>query len=157
MAKPSVFYSFHFDNDVFRVQLIRNMHVLAGKEPVEPNAWEQIRKSDQSIQRWIDTNMAEADAVVVLIGKDTYSRPWVKYEIQQAWRTGKPLLGVHIHNLDSMGKGGCAKGRNPFDHFTYQRNGKPVDAPPAYDPHWLDAYNDIAKNLPGWVSKAMRQ
>jgi hypothetical protein len=30
MAKRKVFYSFHFDNDVFRVQQIRNMGILEG-------------------------------------------------------------------------------------------------------------------------------
>jgi len=29
MAREPTFYSFHFDNDVFRVQQIRNMGVIA--------------------------------------------------------------------------------------------------------------------------------
>lgn len=35
--KRQVFYSFHFDNDVMRVQQIRNMGVIEGEEPVRPN------------------------------------------------------------------------------------------------------------------------
>ena len=34
MAKEPCSNSFHFDNDVFRVQQIRNMGVIEGNEPV---------------------------------------------------------------------------------------------------------------------------
>lgn len=44
--KRKVFYSFHFDNDVMRVQQIRNMGVLEGDEPVSPNTWEQIKRTE---------------------------------------------------------------------------------------------------------------
>ena len=40
MTKRKVFYSFHYDNDVFRVQQIRNMGLIDGNEPVSPNNWE---------------------------------------------------------------------------------------------------------------------
>ena len=58
MAKRQVFYSFHFDNDVMRVQQIRNIGVIEGNEPVSPNKWEEIkRKGDNAIEKWIDENM----------------------------------------------------------------------------------------------------
>ena len=37
-----------------------------------------------------------ASRVVVLIGKDTHLRPWVDWEIQQANRQGKRIVGVYI-------------------------------------------------------------
>jgi hypothetical protein len=43
MAKRQVFYSFHFDNDVFRVQMVRQMGVIEGNEPVSKNTWETVR------------------------------------------------------------------------------------------------------------------
>ena len=39
MAKVPVFYSFHFDNDVMRVQQIRNIGMIDGNEPVSKNDW----------------------------------------------------------------------------------------------------------------------
>ena len=54
MTKRKVFYSFHYDNDVFRVQQIRNMGIIDGNEPVTPNNWEEIkRQGDISIRNWI--------------------------------------------------------------------------------------------------------
>ena len=41
--------------------------------------------------------------MVVLIGAQTASRSWVQYEIQRAWELRKPLLGIRIHGLSSMG------------------------------------------------------
>jgi hypothetical protein len=37
--RPQVFYSFHFDNDVFRVQQIWNIGAIEGNEPVSKNDW----------------------------------------------------------------------------------------------------------------------
>lgn len=70
MAREPVFYSFHYGNDVFRVQQIRNMGVIEGDEPVSPNDWEQIkRRGEASIQNWIDNSLKYKRCVVVLIGK----------------------------------------------------------------------------------------
>ena len=43
-TKRQVFYSFHFDNDVFRVQQIRNIGAIEGNTPVSPNEWETVKK-----------------------------------------------------------------------------------------------------------------
>ena len=98
--KRQVFYSFHYGNDVMRVQQIRNMGVIEGNTPVSPNEWEQVKRSgDKAIEKWIDDNMKYRSCVIVLIGSETASRPWVQYEIKKAWSDGKGLLGIYIHNL----------------------------------------------------------
>src|SRR5262245_38199257 len=110
MAKQPVFYSFHFDNDVFRVQLVRNMGVIDGNEPVAANDWEQLkRKGDAAIESWIDENMKYRRCVVVLIGSETANRPWVLHEIVKAWNEGRGLFGVYIHNLRCPKAGICSK------------------------------------------------
>jgi hypothetical protein len=45
MVKRQVFYSFHFGNDVMRVQQIRNIDVLEGNTPSTANEWESIKKN----------------------------------------------------------------------------------------------------------------
>lgn len=55
MLKPQIFYSFHYDKDVFSVQQIRNIGVLEDNKPVSPNEWETIKRHGHgSIQKWID-------------------------------------------------------------------------------------------------------
>ncbi|BBQ52851.1 hypothetical protein WP2S18C03_19320 [Aeromonas veronii] len=55
--KRKVFYSFHFDNDVMRVQQIRNMGQLEGDEPVSANTWEEIKRTEQGVKNWINKNI----------------------------------------------------------------------------------------------------
>ena len=58
MAKRQIFYSFHYDNDVFRVQQIRNIGTLENNEPVSPNDWETVKRGGEtSIKKWIDENL----------------------------------------------------------------------------------------------------
>jgi hypothetical protein len=157
MAKRKVFYSFHFDNDVMRVQQIRNMGVIEGNEPASVNTWEEVkRKGNASIEKWIDENMAGKSCVIVLIGTETYIRPWVKYEIEKAWKAGKGLFGIYIHNLKCPNKGTCSKGKNPFDSYTF-KSGDKIIIPKVYDPNSTDAYNDISMNISNWIELAISQ
>jgi hypothetical protein len=157
MTKRKIFYSFHFDNDVMRVQQVRNMGVIEGNEAVSPNTWEEVkRKGSTSIEKWIDENMKGRSCVVVLIGKETHKRPWVKYEIQKAWKEGKGLFGIHVHNLNCPNTGSCSKGINPFDQFEFTQGGK-VLVPKVYDPAANNAYNEVKANLSKWVETAIVQ
>lgn len=152
-----IFYSFHFDNDVMRVQQVRNMGVVEGNTPVSPNNWEEVkRKGNAAIEKWIDDNMFGKSCVIVLIGVDTHKRPWVNYEIKKAWKDGKGLFGIFIHNLTCPNNGKSSKGKNPFDAINFTLGGKAV-VPKVYDPKSSDAYNDIATNLSNWVEAAIKQ
>ncbi len=165
MAKRQVFYSFHFDNDVMRVQLIRNMGIVEGDEPVSPNEWEQLKKKDGGVQKWIDDNIAYRSCVVVLIGEDTANRPWVQYEISKGWNDGKGVLGIYIHNLKCANKvrqgysGTCSQGPNPFDKVSFNSgplNGQKLSSVvKCYNPSASDAYADIRSNIDSWVEAAI--
>jgi len=153
--KQKVFYSFHFDNDVFRVQNIRNMGVIEGNPTVEPNTWETIKRSgDNAIKQWINTNIQKQECVIVLIGSETSNRKYVKYEIERAYNTKKPIFGIFIHNLICANtRTVCSKGNNPFSQFSI--NNKPLsDIIRCYDPPSDNAYNFIKFNLVNWVNRA---
>lgn len=155
--KRQIFYSFHFKNDVMRVQQIRNIGTLEDNEPVSPNDWEEIkRKGDASIKKWIDENMKYRSCVVVLIGSETANRPWVKYEIEKAWNDKKGLFGIYIHNLNCPRNGKSAKGVNPFESV-FDNGTKLSSVIKCYDPNSYDAYNDIRNNLEKWVETAIAQ
>lgn len=155
MAK-SVFYSFHYERDVHRVQLVRNINALEGQPLLNAQGWEQVRRQgEQAIRNWIHREMAYKKAVIVLIGQQTASRPWVIYEIEKAWADGKPLLGVLIHGLSSMGAVD-RPGPDPFVKATG------VYGVPVFDPtvkSWdgkVDSkatFNTLADNLESWSSQ----
>lgn len=161
-VKRKVFYSFHFDNDVMRVQQIRNMGVIEGNEPVTPNEWETAKKTLGGIEKWIDDNMKGKSCVVVLIGSETANRKWVRYEIVKAWNDGKGLLGIYIHNLVDPRtckilpyKGKCQQGQNPFDSIRLNNGTLLSEYVKCYNPLSTDAYNDIQNNLDSWVEEAI--
>ena len=165
MANPKrqVFYSFHFDNDVMRVQQIRNMGVIEGNTPVSVGEWEETRKKPGGIEKWIDDNMRYRSCVVVLVGAETAKRPWVKYEIRKAWEDGKGLVGVYIHNLRDPRTskipplfGKCSQGQNPFDQFNFKNGRKLSSVVKCYNPNSTDAYNDIKNNIEDWIEEAIR-
>ncbi|OGL45205.1 MAG: molecular chaperone Tir [Candidatus Schekmanbacteria bacterium RBG_13_48_7] len=162
--RPQVFYSFHFDNDVFRVQQIRNIGVIEGNEPVSKNDWETLRNTPSGIERWIDENMKYKTCVVVLIGSETVQRPWVRYEIAKGWDDGKGILGIYIHNLRDPQTaktppyyGRCAQGQNPFEQVTLKNGTTIAKYVPCFNPNPSDAYVDIAQNLLRWVAQAAKR
>lgn len=154
--KRQIFYSFHYDNDVFRVQMIRNIGALEENKPVSVNEWETVKKGgDAAIEKWIDDTMKYRSCVVVLIGSDTANRKWVKYEIQKAWRDGKGLLGIYIHNLNCPQNGTCNQGTNPFTQFSFKDVNGNVKQIPCKNPSSINAYGEIKNNLEAWIDEAI--
>lgn len=152
----TVFYSFHYGKDVHRVQLVRNVNALEGQPLLNSQKWEEVRRQgNKSIQAWIDKEMSYKRVVIVLIGSETATREWVLYEIQRAWTLKKPLLGIRIHGLSSLGVVDTI-GPNPFDQVPG------VSGVPIFDPtesNWqgrIDSratYNTLTRNLETWSDK----
>ena len=73
----------------------------------------QIKSTNSSvIQEALSKKIDWAGTVVVLIGPDTHTRPWVNWEIAYALKNGKRVVGVYLRgekdatvpeNLDKYG------------------------------------------------------
>jgi hypothetical protein len=115
-----VFFSFHYERDIWRASQVRNSWVTKpDREDAgfwDAASWEEVKKKgDEAIKRWIDKNLEGTSVTVVLIGRETAERPYVLYEIEQSYKTSKGLLGIYIHNMrDKTGQSDLA-GSNPFD------------------------------------------
>lgn len=73
---------------------IRNSSIRA--KPANQRRLERGEVSDETIRRLLRMKISWASRVVVLIGKDTHTRPWVNWEIEQANKQGKRIVGVYI-------------------------------------------------------------
>ena len=158
-----VFYCFHYDGDKDRVAQVRNMGVVEGSPIASDNDWEQIKRGgDPAIKRWIDSQMNGTSCCVVLIGKAIANRKWVNYEIDEAWKQGKGVVGVHIYGLKDLKSQQSSKGANPMDYVNATINGatRPISSlAKAYDPPFTDSkavYKHISDNLPSWIEEAIR-
>lgn len=110
----AVFYSFHYQEDYWRVQQIMEMGVVDGQQ-INSQNWETVkRQGNWAIRNWIDTEMKYKSAVIVLNGTYTAKRPWVQYEIKRAWEIRKPLLAIDINGLKDVEGSIDPQGKNPF-------------------------------------------
>lgn len=117
-----VFFSFHYQRDVWRVSQIRNSWRTRGGDTqpfLDAASWESIkRQGERAVHDWIDCQLAGTGVTVVLIGENTAERPFVRHEIRESHRRGNGLLGIHIHKLKDHRGERSYKGLNPFSHMT---------------------------------------
>ena len=73
---------------------IRNSSIRA--KPANQRRLEQGLVKDETIRRLLRMKISWAGVVVVLVGKETHSRPWVNWEIEQANKQGKRIVGIYV-------------------------------------------------------------
>ena len=134
------FFSFHYKNDVWRANQVRNSWVTQGKEAagfIDSAEFEKIKeKGDNAVEDWIDEQLKGTSVTVVLIGSETSNRKYVKYEVKESYKKGNGLLGVHIHKQ---------KDENGDSIYFFQ-------IAKTYDYVDDDGYN----NLGDWIEKAAK-
>jgi hypothetical protein len=131
MAKR-VFFSFHYQDVIdFRANVVRN-HWLTKPDRedagfYDASIWENAKKQGSvALKRLINGGLDNTSNTCILIGAQTYVRPWVRYEILKSFKKGNHIFGVHINSI--KGKDGYTKtaGPNPLLYVgvTFSENGK---------------------------------
>ena len=152
------FFSFHYKNDVWRANVVRNSWVTKPDREaagfVDSAAFEEIKKKgDQAIKNWIDGQLKGTSVTVVLIGSETSTRPYVKYEVTQSFGKGNGMLGIYIQGIKDQYGNTSVKGSNQFGEIGKDRNGNAVyfsTAYPTYD--WVA--DNGRDNIGAWIRAA---
>jgi hypothetical protein len=104
-TKRKAFFSFHYD-DIMRVNNVRNAWKIDHPDSAlmrsfyDSSLWESRKLEDEeAVKRLIREGVCYTSTVCVLIGSDTWSRRWVKYEIARAIIDERGLLAVHLNNI----------------------------------------------------------
>src|SRR6266481_410491 len=130
MAKR-VFFSFHYqDVTDFRANVVRQ-HWLTKPDReaagfFDASMWETAKKmGDTAVKRLINSALIGTSVTCVLIGSQTYGRPWVRYEILKSFREGKSMLAVHINSIRGRDQLTKPRGPNPmsFVGITFSASG----------------------------------
>ena len=155
-----VFFSFHFDNDYWRTQQVRNMGAIEGQSLCTPNAWEEVkRKGAAAVENWINDNLWGKTCVIVLVGSQTAQRPWVRKEIVKGWDANKGVLAIRVHRLLDTDSRSSVAGENPLAKVTHGPTGKLLSSlAPIYDPSGSDSkavYANIRDNMEKWIEAAI--
>jgi hypothetical protein len=154
-----VFFSFHYERDVWRASQVRNSWVTQDRQSAgfwDAAKWEEAkRKGVAATQAWIDNELQGTSVTVVLVGAETSTRKYVEYEIEQSFRRGNGVLAVRIHGLkDSLGKTD-SPGENPLLYRNIACNGIRfviTNRYPIYD--WVLDSGYV--NLGTWIEEAAR-
>jgi Thoeris protein ThsB, TIR-like domain len=117
MSGRQVFFSFHYENDIWRATNVRNagkVDATAAAGWDDASLWEKVKKQgDSAIQKLIDDGLEGTTVTAVLIGSETASRPWVTYEIEKSIERGNGLLGVRIHGIKDQHGARSRRGKVP--------------------------------------------
>ncbi|WP_366658561.1 TIR domain-containing protein [Fodinicurvata sp. EGI_FJ10296] len=130
IQKRIVFFSFHYQKDIWRVNQVRNSWRYQHEQQrvaegfFDGSIWESSqRKGSESLKSLIREGMKNTSVTCVLAGAETYDRRWVRYEIARSIVKGNGLLVVHIHNVKNQAGFTLQQGPNPLDYIgTYKTN-----------------------------------
>jgi hypothetical protein len=112
-----VFFSFHYQRDIWRVNQIRNVGEIIGTSAAgfhDASLWEEAKKKgDAAIKAMIDTALVNTSVTVVCIGAQTAGRKYIDYEIRQSIARGNGIIGVQIDGLKNQAGATDAVGATP--------------------------------------------
>jgi len=98
-----VFFSFHYQRDLWRVNVVRNSGAIEGIAAAgfqDASLWEETtRRGEIAVQQLIDRGLEGTTVTVVLIGAETANRKYVSYEVEQSVARGNGILGIRINNI----------------------------------------------------------
>lgn len=148
----NVFYSFHF-SDVFRVNHVRNSGKIRPADkgrlltPNDRSLWERVKRTNPAnLRRVIDRGLLGTSVTCVLVGTETWSREWVRYEIACSLARGNGLVAVHIDKCECPRTGFLPAGFNPIAQLAL---GWDLRIYEFVNGSWY-AYSKIAQPLTRW-------
>ena len=143
-----VYFSFHYENDVWRANQVRNSWVTKDRESRgfrDAAEFEEVKKQgDAAVERWIDRNLDGTSVTAVLVGEDTCNRRWVRYEIRRSIEKGNGIIFVKIHKLGDQQGNTCREGDLDFGDMD-------VSEYPVYDYVEERGY----ENLGDWIEESV--
>lgn len=140
----SVFFSFHYDRDIMRVQQIKQHYITKGTYTetgfFDGSLEERAKRDgDPVVKKLIDNGLVGSSVLCVLIGKETFTRRWVNYEIFKAIEYGMGVFGIRIHQLKDPKQGADTPGSSPFECLGYGTKDGKLNPMIHYESGWMDA------------------
>lgn len=146
----SVFFSFHYQRDIMRVQIVKNHYITKGNYSAagyfDGSLEEKSKKEgDDAVKTLINKGLHGSSVTCVLIGKETFTRRWVDYEIFKSVEFGMGIFGIYIHQIADPRKvlepmrGKDEQGANPFSFLGYVRREKKMHPMIKYGEEWKSA------------------
>lgn len=100
MSKEKNVFVSHYSRDEEHIQKLRNL--LATKNySIKNSSIDSAKRnnniSPEAVRRLLRLRIQWAKSFICLIGPETHTRQWVNWEIEQAAKKGKVIIGVFTH------------------------------------------------------------
>jgi hypothetical protein len=149
MAKR-VFFSFHYQDVIdFRANVVRQHWVTKPDREAagffDASIWETAKRTGcLAVKRLINSGLDGTSVTCVLIGSQTYVRPWVRYEILKSFRKGSSIFAVHINSIRGRDQMTRTRGPNPLNYVgvTFSDSGDTATLWEAVNGKWRE-YSEI--------------
>jgi MTH538 TIR-like domain (DUF1863) len=129
-----VFFSFDYA-DIMNANIVRNSGEFKPTKETgfyDSSLWAEAKtKGDAAIKKLIDAGLNNTSVTCFLIGAQTSTRPWCKYELEKSIADKKGILGILLPNQTEHG------------------------------PKWISKYGPVYTwdhdKFPGWVEAAAKK
>ena len=142
-SKTKNIFISHYHKDDKHVQQLKKRLKDAGynirNSSVDSTKYKNTKPSTKYIQRHLSRCIRWSGTFICLIGEKTHSRPWVNFEIKQANKYGKKVVGIYKHGCNNnvqlpkeyKKNGGPTIGWNSLDKLKDVLDGKifPQESP----------------------------
>lgn len=156
-----VYFAFHYEKDLDLVCQVRDAVLARNKIEIagfyNQPLWAKTKKAGEvALMQMLLEGMQGTTVTVFLMGEETAGRKWVQYELEESWKRGNAMIGLHIHNVrNSVTFKKSKKGPNLLDDFIYEVKGKECALS-----EWFKTYDwetdDGENNFGKWVDEAVK-
>ena len=138
-----VYFGFDYEDVAdFRANVVRNHWRFKEHRDAagffDASLWERtLSDGDLAIKRLINRGLTGTSVTCVLVGSETYRRPWVRYELLKSFKKGSDLLAVHINSIRGKDRQSKPLGPNPLSYVgvAFSDSGLLGDTYPENRPH----------------------
>ena len=141
MSKGNNVFISHYGRDDDKVQRLKERFAEKGYNirnySVDSTKHKDGRKpSKEVIERFLRRQISWSGSLICLIGPKTHTRSWVNYEIKEAHKQGKKIVGIYTHGNNDTAElpaefkkyGSATIGWNSLDKLIDIINGKDFPA-----------------------------
>ena len=88
----------------------------------------------------INAGLEGTSTTCVLIGSQTFNRPWVTYEIMKSFKRGNSILAIHINSITGKDKRTKPLGPNPLNYLgvTFSDSGLTATLHDKIEGEWIE-------------------
>jgi hypothetical protein len=161
-----VYFAFHYQDVIdFRANVVRNHWMTKPHREAagffDASLWEDAKKhGDIAIKRLINSGLEGTSTTCVLIGSQTFNRPWVTYEIMRSFKRGNSILAIHINPITGKDRKTKPLGPNPLNYLgvTYSDTGLTATLHDKIEGQWIEytAVDGCASYQTGGVASKCR-